>query len=189
MNFKDSIRFGFKNSFDFKGVSRRSEYWYLLLVAVFVWVVASALDSVLAPFFGAVKDPFFSPIELVSALVLVLPVISVSARRLHDSGKTAHLLWLALIPVGSIAFSVVRFAEFAQSLKSLNVTSLPNDLLGAMLVAMLSTVLVGLLMLILMLLLTKSAAKGNRFAPEDLPMPVIPDEPVTPTSGVINIGL
>lgn len=188
MNFLDSIRLGFKKSLDFKGAATRSEYWFFVATSALVFVLAAAADSSLAPIFGALKDPFFSPVELFAAIVLVLPLTSVSARRLHDSGKTAKVLVAWLIPLVLITMAVVQFAQ----LPNLGVPGemvAPTELLMLILAGSAATALLLLVFTILMVLPTKSFANGNRYVQADLPMPNVDNLPDEPRSGVVNIGL
>jgi uncharacterized membrane protein YhaH (DUF805 family) len=188
MNFRDSIRFGFKKAIDFRGSATKSEFWYFVLLSVSVLILSAAADSALAPLFGALKDPFFSPVELALTIVLVLPVTSVSARRLHDSGKTAKILLAWLIPIVVLAIAASRFAQ----LPNLGVPGamvVPADLLALILVGAFSGLLLLLIFTVLMLLPSKSFAKGNRYGVADLPMPNIDENPAQPKSDVVNIGL
>jgi uncharacterized membrane protein YhaH (DUF805 family) len=188
VNFRDSIRYGFKKSLDFKGSATRFEYWSFVALSASVWILAAVADSALAPLFGALKDPFFSPVELAATLVLILPLTSVSARRLHDSGKTAKILVSWLIPITLIAVAASRFAQ----LPNLGVPGAmvaPTDLLLLILVGAFSSLLLLLIFTVLMLLPTKSYAKGNRYIDAELPMPNIDEGPAQPKTGVVNIGL
>jgi uncharacterized membrane protein YhaH (DUF805 family) len=187
VNFRDSIRLGFKKSFDFKGSASRAEYWYFVALVTLVLVLAAVVDSALAPLFGALKDPFFSPVELVATLFLVVPLTSVSARRLHDSGRTAKILVAWLIPIAVIAVAAARFAQLP-NLGSLGAMAAPADLLVLILGGAVSGVLLLLIFIVLMVLPAKSFAKGNRYVDAELPMPKIDEEPAQPKTGVVNIG-
>jgi uncharacterized membrane protein YhaH (DUF805 family) len=70
---------------DGKGRASRSEYWYFALFTFLVGLVT-----------GGVGD-----------ILLLLPSITVSVRRLHDIGKSAWaLLWILLPVVGWIVLIV-----------------------------------------------------------------------------------
>jgi uncharacterized membrane protein YhaH (DUF805 family) len=71
---------------DFSGVASRSEYWTFYLFYTVTFFVASFLDG----FFGL---GFLTGIVF---LGLVLPLLSCSARRMHDVGKSG---WFQIIPL------------------------------------------------------------------------------------------
>ena len=97
----------------FEGRSRRSEYWWFSLVhgaavgvpTTFGWALLVlglllrgdagwALVGVGAVVAGA---------GYLMALALVVPYYAVSARRLHDTGRSALWLLLVLVPYASVA--------------------------------------------------------------------------------------
>lgn len=84
---------------DFSGRARRSEYWYWSLAVALGYVVVLILEA-LAPALGLA-------LLAGAALGLFLPNLAVGVRRLHDTGKSAWYLLIALIPiVGPIALLV-----------------------------------------------------------------------------------
>ena len=77
---------------DFKGRSQRKEYWMFLL---FNFVVAVILAAV----FGDGGDDA-TPLPFVAYQVLILvPSLAVSVRRLHDIGKSGWWLLLNIVPL------------------------------------------------------------------------------------------
>ncbi len=93
MNFTTAIRSCFQNFTNFQGRARRSEYWYFSLFSFLVSTIATAL-------FSAIHLPLLS---YVVSLVLFVPGLAVSFRRMHDIGKSAVYLLVAFIPfVGGI---------------------------------------------------------------------------------------
>lgn len=84
MTFGESIKTCLTKYVEFNGRARRSEYWWFVLFSFLVQVACSIVSQALA---GLV------------ALALLLPSLAVGARRLHDIGKTAWLLLVALIPL------------------------------------------------------------------------------------------
>ena len=82
-----------RNYVNFSGRARRTEFWYFILFSCLLLIVAMALDVVC---FNTPYGVFY----LLVALFLFLPQLAVSARRLHDTGRTSKwLLWnyLALL--------------------------------------------------------------------------------------------
>ena len=79
---------------DFSGRARRREYWTFALVNGLIGVLLSILGLA----FG--EDSSASTIILaVFYLIILLPNLSVSVRRLHDIGKSGWWLFIGLIPL------------------------------------------------------------------------------------------
>ena len=89
MNFVQSIKSGFKNYFNCSGRASRSEYWNWKLMQLII-VIANAVFSP--------KD-FKFDIGIIFLLLLILPTIMLSIRRLHDTGKTGWLLMISFLPI------------------------------------------------------------------------------------------
>ena len=93
MSFFDAIRSVLSQYVGFSGRALRSEYWYWVLFTVLVSIGTSILDYALFPFSNV------SPLNSITNLVLLLPGLAVSARRLHDIGRSGWWLLLALVPL------------------------------------------------------------------------------------------
>ncbi|WP_342316355.1 DUF805 domain-containing protein [Lysobacter sp. FW306-1B-D06B] len=73
----------------FSGRARRCEFWWFVMI---VWAISVAVKLGVALVAGA------AAIRLVSgavSLIFLMPLLAVSARRLHDIGKSG---WFMLIP-------------------------------------------------------------------------------------------
>ncbi len=94
---------------EFKGRSRRKEYWMFFLFGIIVGVVTSILDIML----GSVESfGDNGPINGISSLFLLVPSIAVAVRRLHDIDRSGWWFLLILIPVlGWIALLVFYVTE------------------------------------------------------------------------------
>jgi uncharacterized membrane protein YhaH (DUF805 family) len=96
MSFGDAVSKFFKDYANFKGRSRRSEYWFQVLFSLLV-------------FTGTL---FLSPIDmgftyLIAALAFFIPSLAAVSRRLHDTGKSFGYYFFVLIPfVGGILLLV-----------------------------------------------------------------------------------
>lgn len=98
-----------RNYVNFSGRARRTEFWYFILFSCLLLIVAMALDVVC---FNTPYGVFY----LVVALFLFLPQLAVSARRLHDTGRTSKwLLWnyLALLVWAVAALVLSGLSAFA----------------------------------------------------------------------------
>ena len=80
----------------FSGRSRRSEYWWFQLFSFLVTVAAGLVDLLLGS----------SYVMLVTILVLLLPGLAVTVRRLHDTGRSGWWIVASLVPlVGLLLFA------------------------------------------------------------------------------------
>jgi uncharacterized membrane protein YhaH (DUF805 family) len=103
MDFGQSIKTCLNKYATFSGRAQRSEYWYFLLFMMIVNIVTSILDAAI------LEDlPIFS---LFATLALLVPSISVSVRRLHDTDRSGWWLLLGFIPVVGVIVLVVFFCQ------------------------------------------------------------------------------
>lgn len=89
MSFTDAARTCLTFKFaTFSGRARRAEYWWFALVYVgAVAVIGGAGFAMEVPWLAVLLVPF------------LVPMLSVSVRRLHDTGKSGWSMLIALIPV------------------------------------------------------------------------------------------
>ncbi|TXD49288.1 DUF805 domain-containing protein [Polaribacter sp. IC073] len=79
---------------DFKGRARRKEYWMFVLFNIIFSILLVFLDKALGTTYGEFnEDGYF---ESFYSLAVLLPYIAVTARRMHDVGKSG---WYMLIPI------------------------------------------------------------------------------------------
>lgn len=123
MDFAGSIKSGFRNYTNFRGVAGRSEYWYWILFTVLAALTATAIDKL-------------TGIGIVGTIVsfgTFLPNLAVSVRRLRDAGKSwtwllSPLPGLVLLFLGCImvAFGLYNFGYITNSAQ-LNEPNFPSD--------------------------------------------------------------
>lgn len=82
----------FKKCADFSGRAGRAEFWWFYLGTMIVQIPVSLLDDLLGT-----SDKLSS----LYSLVILVPWLSVTIRRLHDTDRSWH--WLLLPLVGSVA--------------------------------------------------------------------------------------
>jgi len=82
---------------NFTGRARRSEYWYFSLFLSLIAIVLTLICFVLFDAGGGDSLFIWAPIGVL-ALGVIIPSISVSVRRLHDTGNSGWLYLLSLIP-------------------------------------------------------------------------------------------
>lgn len=99
LTFGDAVKRVFSKYAEFSGRASRAEFWWFLL---FLFVVNAAL-SILAAVIGSV----FSWIDWVFGVATIIPMLSVSWRRLHDTGRAGGWWFINLVPlVGNVIFIV-----------------------------------------------------------------------------------
>lgn len=88
------IRAAILQGFDWSGRARRREVWAYLVFVVLLLVATAAAEIWIAA--GSPKAPRFF---CLLAAILLVPMISLCVRRLHDRGHAGGWLVLALVPV------------------------------------------------------------------------------------------
>ncbi len=82
----------FYEYFNFSGRARRKEFWVFMLFNVFLIWLLSMVDATF-------ETQHFTTASYAYSLLVLIPSITVSIRRLHDSGKTGLNLLLIFIPI------------------------------------------------------------------------------------------
>ena len=107
MNFTESIRTVFKKYATFEGVAPLAEYWWFLLFIALGHLALNSLNVVTGQgtiFLGASLSGVFG-------VVVLLPLLAVTIRRLRDVGRRwTELFWL-LLPVAGLIVLIVHLAE------------------------------------------------------------------------------
>lgn len=110
-----AITTAFVKTLSFSGRASRSEYWWYALFYFVACAVATFVDirMVIALVQAQGEQALYSlsPFDAVSpwvSLVLCIPMISLSIRRLHDAGFSGFWLLLALIPIANLALIVLH---------------------------------------------------------------------------------
>lgn len=107
-----------KRFFDFRGRSRRKEYWLWTLFVVIASIVLSLVDSVLGLGGNATVQDGAGPagfsygaavrggwLANAFSLLIFIPGLAVSVRRLHDTDRTGWWLLMPMVPylLGAVA--------------------------------------------------------------------------------------
>lgn len=97
------------NYVGFSGRARRAEYWYYTLFLIIISIVVSIADAALGTSIAG-PDGASSGIGILSIILLlgtILPSLSVTVRRLHDTDRSAWWFLLYLLPlIGPIVLLV-----------------------------------------------------------------------------------
>ena len=92
VSFVEAVKLYFTRYADFKGRSRRSEYWWVVL---FNMLVSTVIGMTIAD------------LAAVWSLITLIPSLALCIRRLHDTGRSGWWVLINLIPlVGSIIMIV-----------------------------------------------------------------------------------
>ena len=96
VEFGEAIGRGFKNYFNFSGRATRAELWWFVLFTQIISLIS------IIPILGWI-------ISFVGSIAIIIPSISLSARRLHDIGRSAWWLSVWLLLVGAWVLWVIGF--------------------------------------------------------------------------------
>ncbi len=92
---------------DFSGRARRREYWTFAIVNCLI----ALLLLILGLAFGE-DSPASNILVTIFYLIMLVPNLSESVRRLHDIGKSGWWLFIGLVPlVGSLLLLVWSFMD------------------------------------------------------------------------------
>ncbi len=96
MNFMDAVKTCFTKYADFSGRASLPEYWWFFLFLIVASLIMSSISAMLANIFS---------------LATFVPMIAVTARRLHDTNKSGwlQLLWAIAGMVG-VGLAIYGFA-------------------------------------------------------------------------------
>ncbi len=98
----------FSNYATFSGRARRKEYWMFVLFNIIFSFVCVIIDTI-------IMVSTYLPLQIVTtiySLVIIIPGIAVTVRRLHDTGRSGGWWFIGLIPIiGSIVLLVFSVQE------------------------------------------------------------------------------
>ena len=104
VGFCEAIKLGFKNYAKCNGRSRRSEFWFfqlfIYLIGLPLYVIMNAMTPTNNYSSSSNYENYYLVVGLflVFILVIAIPQISVSVRRLHDTGKSGLFYFVSFIP-------------------------------------------------------------------------------------------
>lgn len=100
-NFTDTIS---SHYVDFEGRTPRAQFWWYVAVYVVLGILVSIIGSI-TMVGGGLRSLY--------GLALLLPTLGITARRLHDMGRTASWVLLLAIPWGlSILMGLITLLSF-----------------------------------------------------------------------------
>ena len=96
VSFIDAVKLFFIRYTDFKGRSRRSEYWW---VCLFSTIVGGIIGIILPDF------------TWIWTLAIMIPSLSLCVRRLHDVGKSGWFYLWILLPLAGAIIILIQFLK------------------------------------------------------------------------------
>lgn len=96
MSFFEAIAACLSKYSDFKGRASRAEYWWFIL---FLFLASVLLNQMTMAFFGAGAAGTISGIF---SLAMIVPALSVGARRLHDMDFSGWWQLLSVSGIGAV---------------------------------------------------------------------------------------
>ncbi len=119
MGFMDALTTVFRNKYaSFSGRASRSEYWWGYLGYFVVGTVLQIVGFIAALALANVSEGLAAMmllIPLVGVVAMIIPMLGVSVRRLHDTGKSGWMLLIMLIPCIGIILWIVWMVEDGQA--------------------------------------------------------------------------
>ena len=88
MGFVESIESAFRKYFVWKGRASRSEFWWFYLFYIAGTIVTTLVDLIYS----------VPVLNTVFTLAIFIPFLSVTIRRLHDTGHSGWWYWISLLP-------------------------------------------------------------------------------------------
>ena len=99
-----------KNFGNFSGRARRKEYWMFALINFIISIILGVIDGLINTKFQIGPGQSMGIIQLIYSLVVLIPGLAVSVRRLHDINKSGWMLLIAFIPLVGAIWLLVLFA-------------------------------------------------------------------------------
>ena len=118
MDFQTSIKTCFSKYADFSGRALRSEFWWFVLFSILGGIVTTIIDVMILGY----SIESYGPVNIIFSVVLILPGIAVTARRLHDINKSG---WWQLIELTIIGILLIIIWNATEGEKKKNIYGPP----------------------------------------------------------------
>ena len=91
VGFVDAIKLFFQNYAKFEGRSTKSEYWWSVLFCFLIGLIPV--------------------VSYIAALVVFVPSLAITVRRLHDTGKSWTYILFSLIPIAGAIILIIQLCK------------------------------------------------------------------------------
>lgn len=105
--FATAIKNGFKKTFVYSGRATCAEFNYFLLLSFVLGFVLIGTSALLADATG--EEDICMSVGCLMAGSLVLPMMSLTVRRLHDAGHSGWIMFLLFIPI--VQYFVISYTQ------------------------------------------------------------------------------
>ncbi|MDE6282703.1 MAG: DUF805 domain-containing protein [Muribaculaceae bacterium] len=111
MTFNQAVSSVFSKYVTFSGRASRSEFWYFVVFELFVYVVLYLFGWLFSGPNGELPA-FVNILSGLFGLIVLLPSLAVSVRRMHDIGKGGGWIFINLVPfIGEIWFIILALQK------------------------------------------------------------------------------
>jgi len=88
---------------EFNGRARRKEYWMFYLMYIVVVIAATIIDTAIIQLPATI---------IIVVLGLIIPTLSITVRRLHDTGRSGWMFFISFVPVvGGLVFLIFMLQD------------------------------------------------------------------------------
>lgn len=118
MTFTDSVKALYKNAFNYSGRATRSEYWWVVLYNILLYVAVMIVSFGTQALDITIIGAAFAIVLGTVWIANMICGISLTVRRLHDTGKSGwwilFYLLLGCIPIIGFIFSIMFLVRLCQ---------------------------------------------------------------------------
>lgn len=114
VSFFGAIKLFFTRAFDFRGRSRRKEYWYVVLANLILYIPYYIM-SFISISEGDEMKPEVLVVYGIMGLLFFVPGLSLVVRRLHDIGKSGINWLMSLIPFAGAIILLIWMSRDSES--------------------------------------------------------------------------
>ncbi|BAS45347.1 hypothetical protein SSCHL_0567 [Staphylococcus schleiferi] len=130
VGFVEAYKYFWLNYFNFKGRSRRSEYWWVALWNFLIYVVTFFLAFLcfFIPGVGPILGVILIIVILLYALATIIPNLALQVRRFHDVGFS---MWIPMISfIVSIIYNVISGLSPDEDISEGNINGVDTKVTG-----------------------------------------------------------